>query len=922
MSGLESPFKDSEVKLDVILPLKTQDKTENEGNNPNTLTISATVVSSRIFIWNLEDLAQLKNYIYEWENNEDKIDNQKEYEEFITNKITSLGGIDNAEIESPTLTNISTSCISPLNSPDRPNLIRVKRIQKLKDSADYPDDKSYISCNSVMRVDIPGNKFSTSQTLEPITPGRLNEMSLDELKNQNEKNETKGKIMKRLLFPNGRIKIIGPSLNEKFHGICRAYREDGTQKFEGSYVEGKIEGFGKKFNKIGDIEYIGSWLKGLPHGEGKVYNDNSIKYNGLWQNGKKHGEGEDYDPYGNLKYKGEFANNLYNGFGNTYYHDSRTVAFEGNFVDGKKEGEGKSYYSNAKLAYCGNYINDKINGFGKSCSEEGMNIYEGNWIDGKFSGSGVLYDPITNLKVYAGNFMEGRFSGFGKRFYERVQAIEWLNKSWINCKENNEDNKENLEDNQEVLEDNSGDNCKDDLFNLDVQTPPQYEGFFVNGLFEGQGKFYYPNRNAKYKGKFKKGLLDGHGTHYSKDGYFLYSGDYVQNQKTGIGICYSIVSKDDKLKSIKSYVGELKEGLYNGEGELYNYDEKLIYKGGFLAGTCHTEGQIYNKSGDVVYEGEFAFGKKNGKGTEYYNENKIVAYDGYFKNGGYHGEGKLYNKNSELKFEGNFINGKPEVNQEDENFNESEKLNENDFLDDFHNRTGFADVSIIAANNINDLKDNISDVNGILETLDNRNCDDGGPEENSVKNNDNEINDKANCKQKAKDDNLSMSIDSQQLEKALKKKQHLLPKIELTVTQLPVTKIDPIVKAIDNPFAVGAKTGSNKGVPMFGGNKKGGNEDKPGPPKSFLANLFAKKEKQENDKSIEPQKDNNNVTPVSAKKEDFWAKMKAKREETKQKDEEKKRAKTPNQQKGKGDELESPVKKPNIMDLFKPKKKD
>ena len=82
---------------------------------------------------------------------------------------------------------------------------------------------------------------------------------------------------------------------------------------------------------------------------------------------KKHGTGTYYFADGFCKYKGEWKNDLYEGFGTLYYHDNNKegdIEYEGSFKKGLAHGEGK-YYADGAIEYDGEWVKDKREGFGK-----------------------------------------------------------------------------------------------------------------------------------------------------------------------------------------------------------------------------------------------------------------------------------------------------------------------------------------------------------------------------------------------------------------------------------------------------------------------------------------------------------------------------------------------------------------------------
>ena len=65
----------------------------------------------------------------------------------------------------------------------------------------------------------------------------------------------------------------------------------------------------------------------------------------------------------------------------------------------------------------------------------------------------------------------------------------------------------------------------------------RYDGEYVNGKFEGIGKYYYDDGNY-YIGQWKNGLGNGEGVLYFKDGRVIYDGEFVNDKFDGRGKFY------------------------------------------------------------------------------------------------------------------------------------------------------------------------------------------------------------------------------------------------------------------------------------------------------------------------------------------------------------------------------------------------
>ncbi len=135
------------------------------------------------------------------------------------------------------------------------------------------------------------------------------------------------------------------------------------------------------------------------------------------------------------------------------------------------------------------------------------------------------------------------------------------------------------------------------------------------------------------------------------------------------------------LENGYSYMGNLINGLPNGQGTLNSFDNKYIYDGEFKDGLKNGNGKLiisdgtkysgsflndfYNGNGILcdkngnIYEGDFENGLFNGYGHYTLNDGNI--YIGMFKNGLFEGKGQLIYKDGTV-YDGEFVNGKKNGN--------------------------------------------------------------------------------------------------------------------------------------------------------------------------------------------------------------------------------------------------------------------
>jgi hypothetical protein len=66
----------------------------------------------------------------------------------------------------------------------------------------------------------------------------------------------------------------------------------------------------------------------------------------------------------------------------------------------------------------------------------------------------------------------------------------------------------------------------------------RYEGYKLNGLRHGYGKFYYQD-GGMYDGDWSENKMDGFGKLYYQSGKLAYEGEWKSDQFMGKGILYN-----------------------------------------------------------------------------------------------------------------------------------------------------------------------------------------------------------------------------------------------------------------------------------------------------------------------------------------------------------------------------------------------
>ena len=307
------------------------------------------------------------------------------------------------------------------------------------------------------------------------------------------------------------------------------------------------------------------------------------------------------------------------------------------------------YINDDNDRYAGFFKNGMYNGTG-TLVFYGGDVYTGDFVDDMFSGKGT-YIWGKNGERYFGHFEGGNRQGIGTTFYDDGTSSTDI---W---------NDDEIYD-EEVSEACLNGDCKNGYGVAVFDDGSNYEGYWKNGYFSGQGVFSDAD-GSRYEGEFLKGYYNGFGTLTSPDGTQKsglweknrYIGELNVNNVQGCvsGNCdngYGIMVYEDH----GLYAGEFKNGMSHGNGIYYSPDGDRI-EGSFEDDKASGFVRIDFKESGNVYIGNFLNGSAEGYGTMiYYNDGSMLY--GEFKDNWFTGEGVEYDFKNGTKSSGIFKEGK------------------------------------------------------------------------------------------------------------------------------------------------------------------------------------------------------------------------------------------------------------------------
>ena len=302
--------------------------------------------------------------------------------------------------------------------------------------------------------------------------------------------------------------------------------------------------------------------------------------------------------------------------------------FSGRYIVYKTKTTGKEYnLYNCELTYEGEYKNGERNGKGKEY-KEGNVIFEGEYRNGKRHGKGEELD-YKGKTLFEGMYSNGK-KWFGRRF--DIDKIIYELKGGKGHMMEFHPEKMLIKDYTlyKPLLIQQGISYK--YINL------KYEGDYLNGERNGQGKEYYIYNIPKFQGEYKNGK-QWKGTGFDLNHNVLYQID------DGKGYIYELNKYNQIL-----YEGEYSNGERNGKGKEY-INEELVFEGEYLNDKRNGLGIEYN-NGLIKFEGEFLNGKRHGKGQEFDFIGKL-KFDGQYEYG-WRRRGKSY-AFGKMEYEGEYL---------------------------------------------------------------------------------------------------------------------------------------------------------------------------------------------------------------------------------------------------------------------------
>lgn len=425
-----------------------------------------------------------------------------------------------------------------------------------------------------------------------------------------------GIIIAELIFEDG-----------KLTGNCTIKNEDGVVQFKGYMVNGEKCGECHEYDEKGRPIFWGEYKDGK---QVRYFEESKEKTGFYIQRSRKELKIVSYTQYNAATEKREGTCYLVDTSGKV----KREVIMNNNKeVQTVREFEGdkmKEYDSNKELKYEGGFTGDWKGGYQYHGSgilyENGSELYNGGFYNGKYHGNGVLYE--NGVELYKGGFNNGKYHGNGVLYKNGSEYYEggFTNGEFTMKYEEIPNGffrgyfKGSIANSKEVIvtQMNPGTRMKHGrclVFRTDApkelnpeKNRPDYEKHYENNKFvynrvcvEGDQIVKYEHDESRettyevYRGEFK----------YS-DGKFLRWGTGMEYIKCEIGWLRDLIGGKEL-----SYDGEFANDCYHGNGTLYR-NQHVSFTGEWKCGYPEGQGCLYDENDKIKKEGIWHLGNCDG----------------------------------------------------------------------------------------------------------------------------------------------------------------------------------------------------------------------------------------------------------------------------------------------------------------------
>ena len=375
-------------------------------------------------------------------------------------------------------------------------------------------------------------------------------------------------------------------VNDVKQGYSYTYYPNGKLWKEANFIDGLEEGTGKEYAKND-----GRVIKLITYKKGFITDIENI--NRIDKANMKQGNWVGFYEEGNVKWEGEFKNDLKNGYFKEYSKEGNLVTTQ-KYIDGILQEEVEElakldikteYYPTGKPKIVASYKNNIPEGVRREYSPDGKIVAGYIFKTGVILGEGIIDEAGIKDGPWKEFYANGAIKSFG--IYDKGKRTdEWK------------------------------------FFHPNGKLE-QIGSYNKDGKEEGIWTWYYAIGSLLREESYFNGKLEGHSVEYDESGIIIAEGEYIEDYREGMWK----FNYGDQL-SEEEYLN----GMLNGKVINYYKDGVMSFEGNFIEDNPNGRHIWYYTTGNKKTEGDYVMGLKNGEWIKY-NSDGTPFISIYYENG-------------------------------------------------------------------------------------------------------------------------------------------------------------------------------------------------------------------------------------------------------------------------------------------------
>lgn len=420
--------------------------------------------------------------------------------------------------------------------------------------------------------------------------------------------------------PEGQLLHLAHYQNDMLEGPVKSFFKNGKLESQGSYASGKLEGIFQMFFEHGALREERHYKDGVLEGHCIRYYETGEKAMSLpYSEGVLEGVGVEWYASGVVKSERYFSNGQLHGNGKvpalTVYDEARNVVEAIDFQEGTPVGIHLKYYPNGREAYKVYYKEGKKEGIEQFFDEKGGLLGKGYFKAGVPVGKHFL-NGTNQAPLFLAEFNEQGISIH--------PILEW-NSSGQKIKEYSLKNEK----------------LHGPYFEWYADGTLKVDHVYIDGLYEGDQKEYFPSGQLRIATQYKQGERHGIHEEWYPNGVLSLHMEFVCGKKQGkMGEWFSNGNRKTDVY--------FEQDQMDGVQTEWHENGRLKARAEFILGIKHGWQREWSEKEELLFEALFDRNQLEGPALSWWSQDRLKTRF-YFVKGKKEGKQEWFHPNGQLE---------------------------------------------------------------------------------------------------------------------------------------------------------------------------------------------------------------------------------------------------------------------------------